>query len=109
MYAYIDGNKVTSYTDANPMLSGRVKISSNWTQVYADNLEIKTVKGGIPYATAMIDGQDDGVAYNGTWAINNPGGGSADNWYLLLHLHGGRQRLCNYGRQRRLRCHRRLC
>ena len=34
------------------MLSGRVKISSNWTQVYADNLEIRTVKGGIPYATA---------------------------------------------------------
>ena len=86
VYAYIDGNKVTSYTDANPMLSGRVKISSNWTQVYADNLEIKTVKGGIPYATAMIDGQDDGVAYNGTWAINNPGGGSADNWYRTMSV-----------------------
>ena len=68
------------------MLSGRVKISSNWTQVYADNLEIKTVKGGIPYATAMIDGQDDGVAYNGTWAINNPGGGSADNWYRTMSV-----------------------
>ncbi|MFQ9762405.1 MAG: hypothetical protein ACLRYE_03855 [Gemmiger formicilis] len=86
VYAYIDGNKVTSYTDANPMLSGRVKISSNWTQVYADNLEIKTVKGGILYATAMIDGQDDGVAYNGTWAINNPGGGSADNWYRTMSV-----------------------
>ena len=84
VYAYIDGKLVTSYTDANPMLSGRVKISSNWTQVYADNLEVKTVKGGIPYATTMIDGQDDGVAYEGEWAINNPGGGSADNWYRTL-------------------------
>ena len=86
VYAYIDGSKVTSYTDANPMLSGRVKISSNWTQVYADNLEVKTVKGGIPYATAMVDGQDDGVAYEGTWAINNPGGGSADNWYRTMSV-----------------------
>ena len=63
VYAYINGTLVASYTDANPMLSGRVKLSSNWSQVYADNLEIKTVKGGIPYATAMIDGQDDGVVY----------------------------------------------
>ena len=84
LYAYINGTLVTSYTDANPMLSGRVKISSNWTQVYADNLEIRTVKGGIPYATAMIDGQDDGVVYEGAWAINNPGGGSADNWYRTM-------------------------
>ena len=84
VYAYINGTLVTSYTDANPMLSGRVKLSSNWTQVYADNLEIKTVKGGIPYATAMIDGQDDGVVYEGAWAINNPGGGSADNWYRTM-------------------------
>ena len=84
VYAYINGTLVTSYTDANPMLSGRVKISSNWTQVYADNLEIRTVKGGIPYATAMIDGQDDGVVYEGAWAINNPGGGSADNWYRTM-------------------------
>ena len=84
VYAYINGKRVTSYTDANPMLSGRVKISSNWKQVYADNLEVKTVKGGIPYATAMIDGQDDGVKYEGNWAITNPGGGSADNWYRTI-------------------------
>ena len=84
VYAYVNGIRVTSYTDANPMLSGRVKISSNWTQVYADNLEVKRIPGGIPYATAMIDGQDDGVAYEGTWAINNPGGGSADNWYRTI-------------------------
>ena len=84
VYAYINGTLVASYTDANPMLSGRVKLSSNWSQVYADNLEIKTVKGGIPYATAMIDGQDDGVVYEGAWAINNPGGGSADNWYRTM-------------------------
>ncbi len=84
VYAYIDGNMVSSYTDANAMRSGRVKISSNWTQVYADNLEVKTVQGGIPYATTMIDGQDDDVTYEGAWAINNPGGGSADNWYRTI-------------------------
>ena len=84
VYAYIDDVRVAKYNDANPMLSGRVKISSNWKQVYADNLEVKTVKGGIPYATAMIDGQDDGVKYEGNWTINNPGGGSADNWYRTI-------------------------
>ena len=84
VYAYIDDVRVASYTDATPMLSGRVKISSNWKQVYADNLEVKTIEGGIPYATAMIDGQDDTVTYEGNWAINNPGGGSADNWYRTI-------------------------
>ena len=84
VYAYINDVRVAKYNDANPMLSGRVKISSNWKQVYADNLEVKTVKGGIPYATAMIDGQDDGVKYEGNWTINNPGGGSADNWYRTI-------------------------
>ena len=34
VYAYINGTLVASYTDANPMLSGRVKLSSNWSQVY---------------------------------------------------------------------------
>ena len=84
VYAYINDVRVAKYNDANPMLSGRVKISSNWKQVYADDLEVKTVKGGIPYATAMIDGQDDGVKYEGNWTINNPGGGSADNWYRTI-------------------------
>ena len=84
VYAYIDDVRIAKYNDANPMLSGRVKISSNWKQVYADNLEVKTVKGGIPYATAMIDSQDDGVKYEGNWTINNPGGGSADNWYRTI-------------------------
>ena len=84
VYAYINDVRVAKYNDANPMLSGRVKISSNWKQVYADNLKVKTVKGGIPYATAMIDGQDDGVKYEGNWTINNPGGGSADNWYRTI-------------------------
>ncbi len=84
VYAYVNGIRVASYTDANPMLSGRVKISSNWTQVYADNLEVKRIPGGIPYATAMIDGQDDGVQYEGTWSIEYPGGGNADNWYRTI-------------------------
>ncbi len=84
IYAYIDGVQVTSYTDSSPMLSGRVKISSSWDTVYADNLEVKTVSGGTPYALSMIDGQDDDVSYDGAWTIDNPGSGSADNWYRTI-------------------------
>ena len=80
----IDGEVVGSYQDTTPMLSGRVKISSTWSQVYADNLKVETLAGGIPYALSMIDGQDDSVTYEGSWVINNPGGGSADNWYRTI-------------------------
>lgn len=84
--AVVNGEAVTSYTDAVPMLSGRVKISSTWDQMYFDNLKVETVAGGMPYATAMVDGQDDCVNYTGTWAIEQPGGGSADNWYRTLSV-----------------------
>ncbi len=80
----INGESVTSYEDSTPILSGRVKLSSTWNQVYFDNLLVETVWGGIPYATTMVDGQDDCVTYTGTWAINNPGNGSADNWYRTI-------------------------
>lgn len=86
--AIIDGQVVATYQDANPMLSGRVKFSSGWNQVYFDNLEVKTVKGGIPYALSMIDGQDDSVSYQGSWDIgsSSPAGGSADDWYRSLSV-----------------------
>lgn len=57
VYAYIDDVRVAKYNDANPMLSGRVKISSNWKQVYADNLEVKTVKGGMRSSRNWTSGQ----------------------------------------------------
>ena len=82
--AQINDEVVATYQDSAPMLSGRVKISSTWNQVYADNLLVETIEGGIPYATAMIDGQDDAVSYEGSWIITNPGGGSADNWYRTI-------------------------
>lgn len=84
IYLFINNELVGQYTDAAPMLSGRVKLSSTWDQVYFDDLKVQTVEGGIPYATAMIDGQDDAVTYEGTWTISNPGGGSADNWYRTI-------------------------
>lgn len=82
--ALIDGNVVYSYEDSNPMDAGRVKLSSSWNKVYFDNLEITTIPGTIPYATSMVDGQDDSVSYEGSWDISQPGGGSADNWYRTL-------------------------
>ncbi len=82
----VNGKTVTTYQDSVPILSGRVKLSSCWKQVYFDDLLIKKIAGGIPYATTMIDGQDDGVTYEGAWTISNPGGGSADNWYRTLSI-----------------------
>ena len=82
--AYIDGELVAQYVDEAPMLAGRVKLASGWTETCFDNLEVKTLNGYIPYATSMIDGQDDGVTYEGSWSIDNPGSGSADNWYRTI-------------------------
>lgn len=82
----INGQVVFSYQDDVPMLSGRVKLSSTWSQVYFDNLLVETVSSGIPYALSMIDGQDDAVAYEGNWKIENPGSGSADNWYRTMSV-----------------------
>lgn len=80
----IDGEVVYSYEDSNPMDAGRVKLSSSWNKVYFDDLSITTIPGTIPYATSMVDGQDDSVSYTGSWDISQPGGGSADNWYRTL-------------------------
>ena len=82
--AAINGESVASWTDDKPMLSGRIKLSSTWNQVYFDNLLVETAPGGIPYALSMVDGQDDCVTYEGTWKIDNPGSGSADNWYRTI-------------------------
>jgi Rib/alpha/Esp surface antigen-like repeat protein len=84
--AKINNEVVGSYSDSNPMRSGRVKISCSWDQVYFDNLLIEKVDGGIPYALSMFDGQSDEVQYLGVWKIDNPGGGSADNWYRTLSI-----------------------
>lgn len=82
----IDNRTVATYQDAAPILSGRVKLSSTWNQVYFDNLLVETIDGGIPYALSMVDGQDDSVNYEGNWTIKNPGGGSADDWYRTLSV-----------------------
>ena len=79
--AFINGEQVTSYQDASPMLSGRVKISNNWHQVYYDNLLIEKIAGGCAYALSMVDGQDDSVSYEGSWTIDNPGSGLS-----LIHI-----------------------
>lgn len=82
----IDNNAVAMYKDTTPMLSGRVKLSSTWNRIYYDNLLVEAIDGGIPYALSMVDGQDDCVAYEGNWKIENPGSGSADNWYRTMSV-----------------------
>ena len=82
----IDNQMLASFKDTVPILSGRVKLSSSWNQVYFDNLLVEAVDGGIPYALCMVDGQDDSVKYEGAWEINNPGSGSADNWYRTMSV-----------------------
>ncbi len=82
----VNDQVVENYKDSVPILSGRVKLSSTWNQVYFDNLMVETIDGGIPYAAFMIDGQDDSVTYEGNWTIDNPGGGSADNWYRTMSV-----------------------
>lgn len=82
----VDNNTVAMYKDTMPMLSGRVKLSSTWDRIYYDNLLVEAIDGGIPYALSMVDGQDDCVAYEGEWKIENPGSGSADNWYRTMSV-----------------------
>lgn len=82
----IDNETVARYKDNTPMLSGRVKLSSTWNQIYYDNLLVEAIDGGIPYAMSMVDGQDDSVSYEGEWKIENPGGGSADDWYRTMSV-----------------------
>ena len=86
--ACLDGQVVYSYTDSNPMDAGRIKLSSPWSVVYFDNLKVTTIEGTIPYATSMVDGQDDSVTYadKSQWTMENPGGGSADNWYRTMSV-----------------------
>ena len=81
---YIDGVEIFSYTDPNPMDAGRVKLSCAWKTVYFDNLKVENIEGYIPYAIKMADSQDDEVTYEGSWKMENPGSGSADNWYRTV-------------------------
>ena len=82
--AEVNGEVVCEYIDENPMLSGRVTLSSSVHNVYFDNLVVSDIIGGKSYANEMFDGQDDRVSYEGRWVIDNPGGGSADNWYRTI-------------------------
>ena len=83
----IDGQVVDTYTDSTPLNAGRVKLSSSWAKTYFDNLEVKNLPGTIPYATSMVDGSDDSIAYGRGWKIcsanvdGNSYAGSADRWY----------------------------
>jgi hypothetical protein len=78
--AYLDGEKLASYTDPNPKLSGRVDLASGYYHVRFDNLKVETVDGYVPYYTEHLDDLEmhdlketpnTKLIYNGPWAQNN--------------------------------------
>ena len=85
--AFINGEAVCAYSDSQSMDAGRVKLSTSWTKIYFDNLEVKTIPGTIPYASGMVDGSDDSIEYDENWMVSsasetgNSLAGSADRWY----------------------------
>lgn len=85
--AYINDEPVYEYTDDNPELFGRVRLFSDWSEVYFDNLSVTKLKGGegdaladvIPYGSPIIDNASDKVGYTGYWNI--AANGSSNDWY----------------------------
>ncbi|KAA8821532.1 immunoglobulin-like domain-containing protein, partial [Bifidobacterium vespertilionis] len=74
--AYINGDEVATYTDAQPQANGRVQLGSSFNFVQFDNLKVKLIDGATPYFTDMIDNmhqrswEDNStalLAYNEKW------------------------------------------
>ena len=85
--AYIDGTAVYEYEDDNAELFGRVRLFSDWNEVYFDDLRIEKLEKEdgdadidvIPYGSAIIDNASDNVSYSGKWDI--AANGSSNDWY----------------------------
>ncbi len=78
--AYLDGEALTTYTDPNPRLSGRVDLGSGYYYTRFDNLRIETVDGFAPYYAELLDNlemYDLGsvpaarLVYGGAWSHEN--------------------------------------
>ena len=74
--AYINGEEVATYTDANPQATGRIQLGSSFDFVQFDNLKIAKIDGATPYYTDLIDNMHQRswknnavalLAYNGEW------------------------------------------
>jgi hypothetical protein len=78
--AYLDGTTLTTYTDANPRLSGRVDLASGYYYTRFDNLKVETIAGSAPYYSELLDDQETTdlasppaakLIYGGAWSHAN--------------------------------------
>ncbi|HEY5961832.1 MAG TPA: hypothetical protein VIV60_34975, partial [Polyangiaceae bacterium] len=78
--AYLDGTTLTTYTDPNPRLSGRVDLASGYYYTRFDNLKVETVDGAAPYYSELLDDLETytldstpkaKLVYGGTWSHKN--------------------------------------
>jgi hypothetical protein len=78
--AYLDGTTLTTYTDANPRLSGRVDLASGYYYTRFDNLKVETVDGSAPYYSELLDDLETydlasppnaKLVYGGSWSHKN--------------------------------------
>jgi hypothetical protein len=93
--AYLDGTLLTTYTDPNPRLSGRVDLASGYYYTRFDNLKVETVDGAPPYYSELLDdleATDLGsppapkLVYGGSWSHKN--GQSMYNYQRSLSTGG---------------------
>jgi len=78
--AYLDGTKLTTYTDASPRMSGRVDLASGYYYTRFDNLKVETIDGTAPYYTELLDDLETynlasppapKLVYGGSWSHKN--------------------------------------
>lgn len=78
--AYLDNVELTTYTDPNPKLSGRVQLASGFYHVRFDNLKVEKVDGYTPYYSELLDNLEmynlaavpqSKLVYEGAWAHEN--------------------------------------
>lgn len=78
--AYLDQVELTTYTDPNPKLSGRVQLASGFYHTRFDNLKVEKVDGYTPYYAEQLDNLEmtdlaevpgTKLVYEGNWAHEN--------------------------------------
>ncbi|MCL6601504.1 MAG: S-layer homology domain-containing protein [Paenibacillus sp.] len=81
--AYLDNVKLTSYTDPNPKMSGRVDLASGYYHVRFDNLKVEKVDAYAPYYSELLDNLEmfdlaavpsANLTYSGSWSHTNGAG-----------------------------------
>ena len=53
--AYVNNKVVATYTDTNPVTSGRIALGGTYAAMYFDNLTVKKIENTAPYYEEFID------------------------------------------------------